>query len=187
MVSKFCLLPKGEVGSNTGLELDEEEGILSKPEDWDDKEYIPDPEDKKPEGYDDIPKEILDLDAKQPEDWDDEEDNEWTPSTIPNPECKGPWNPKKIKNPYYKGKWKTPMIDNSNFKNDPDLYVFPKLKYVGIELWQVKSGTLFDNVLVTDDVEHAKKLVEDTWGRQKDAKKAAFEEAEKKNKEEVFS
>ncbi|CAI9781714.1 unnamed protein product [Fraxinus pennsylvanica] len=30
------------------------------PEDWDDKEYIPDPEDKKPEGYDDIPKEMPD-------------------------------------------------------------------------------------------------------------------------------
>lgn len=25
-----------------------------------------------------------------------------------------------------------------DFKDDPDLYVFPKLKYVGIELWQVK-------------------------------------------------
>ncbi|XVF34407.1 hypothetical protein REPUB_Repub18cG0056400 [Reevesia pubescens] len=75
-----------------------------KPEDWDDKEYILDPDDKKSEGYDDIPKEILDLDVKKPKDWDDEEDNEWTPSTIPNPKYKGPWNPKKIKNPNYKGK-----------------------------------------------------------------------------------
>ncbi|KAJ8749101.1 hypothetical protein K2173_013708 [Erythroxylum novogranatense] len=39
------------------------------------------------------------------------------------------------------GKWKAPMIDNPDFKDDPDLYVFPNLKYVGIELWQVKSGT----------------------------------------------
>ncbi|XVF16959.1 hypothetical protein REPUB_Repub10bG0075700 [Reevesia pubescens] len=84
------------------------------------------------------------------------------------------------RSPNYKGKWKVPMIDNPDFKDDPDLYVFPKLKYVGIELWQVKSGTLFDNVLVTDDVEHAKKLAEDTWGKQKDAEKAAFEEVEKK-------
>ncbi|KAJ8753671.1 hypothetical protein K2173_026347 [Erythroxylum novogranatense] len=29
------------------------------------------------------------------------------------------------------------MIDNpADFKDDPDLYVFPNLKYVGIELWQ---------------------------------------------------
>ncbi|KHG00627.1 Calreticulin [Gossypium arboreum] len=155
-----------------------------KPEDWDDKEYIPDPEDKKPEGYDDIPKEIPDPDAKKPEDWDDEEDGEWTPSTIPNPEYKGPWKPKKIKNPNYKGKWKAPMIDNPDFKDDPDLYVFPSLKYVGIELWQVKAGTMFDNILVADDVEYAKKLAEETWGKQKDAEKAAFEEEEKKKEEE---
>ncbi|PSS31780.1 Calreticulin like [Actinidia chinensis var. chinensis] len=56
-------------------------------EDWDDKEYIPDPEDKKPEGYDDIPKEISDPDAKKPEDWDDEEDGEWTLPTTANHAC----------------------------------------------------------------------------------------------------
>ncbi|MEI4872889.1 hypothetical protein Q8G47_29635, partial [Klebsiella pneumoniae] len=75
----------------------------------------------------------------------------WTPPTVPNPEYKGPWAPKKIKNPAYKGTWTAPLIDNPDFKDDPDIYVFPKLKYVGIELWQVKSGTLFDNVLITDD------------------------------------
>ncbi|EXB66045.1 hypothetical protein L484_004111 [Morus notabilis] len=161
-----------------------------KPEDWDDKEYIPDPEDKKPEGYDDIPKEIPDPDAKKaridscPEDWDEEEDGEWTAPTTPNPEYKGPWKAKKIKNPNYKGKWKAPLIDNPDFKDDPNLYVFPNLKYVGIELWQVKSGTLFDNVLITDDPEYAKQLAEETWGKQKDAEKAAFDEAEKKIEEE---
>ncbi|KAH1035396.1 hypothetical protein GLYMA_20G098400v4 [Glycine max] len=184
-----------------------------KPEDWDDKEFIPDPEDKKPEGYDDIPKELPDPEAKKPEDWDDEEDGEWTPPTIANPDYKGPWKAKKIKNPNYKGKWKAPLIDNPDFKDDPDLYVFPNLKYVGIELWQVKSGTLFDNVLITDDPEYAKQLAEETWGKHKDVsffysliffglryaierydllneivflqvEKTAFEEAEKKREEE---
>lgn len=158
-----------------------------KPEDWDDKEYIPDPEDKKPEGYDDIPKEIPDPDAKKPEDWDDEEDGEWTAPTIPNPEYKGPWKPKQIKNPNYKGKWKAPMIDNPDFKDDGDIYVYPDLKYVATELWQVKSGTLFDNILVCDDPEYAKSLAEETWGKHKDAEKAAFEEAEKKKEEEESS
>jgi calreticulin len=158
-----------------------------KPEDWDDKEFIPDPEDKKPEGYDDIPKELPDTDAKKPEDWDDEEDGEWTPPTIANPEYKGPWKAKKIKNPNYKGKWKAPLIDNPEFKDDPDVYVFPKLKYVGIELWQVKSGTLFSNVLLTDDSEYAKQFAEETWGKHKDAEKAAFDEEEKKREEEVLS
>jgi len=76
------------------------------------------------------------------------------------------------------------MIDNPKFTDDPDLYVFPNLKYVGIELWQVKSGTLFDNIVITDEPEHAKQLAEDTWGKHKDAEKAAFEEAEKKQAEE---
>jgi len=155
-----------------------------KPEDWDDKEYIPDPEDKKPEGYDDIPKEIPDPDAKKPEDWDDEEDGEWTAPTIPNPEYKGPWKQKKIKNPDYKGKWKAPLIDNPDYKDDPYIYAFDSLKHIGIELWQVKSGTLFDNILITDDPEYAKKFAEETWAKLKDAEKAAFDEAEKKRLEE---
>ncbi|XP_010418940.1 PREDICTED: calreticulin-1-like [Camelina sativa] len=100
------------------------------------------------------------------------------------PYSNGEWKPKKIKNPNYKGKWKAPMIDNPEFKDDPELYVFPKLKYVGVELWQVKSGSLFDNVLVSDDPEYAKKLAEETWGKHKDAEKAAFDEAEKKKEEE---
>lgn len=33
---------------------------------------------------------------------------------------------------------------------------------------QVKSGTLFDNVLITDDPEYAKQVAEETWGKQKD-------------------
>nr|VDD08103.1 unnamed protein product [Brassica rapa] len=155
-----------------------------KPEDWEEEEYIPDPEDKKPDGYDDIPKEIPDTDAKKPEDWDEEEDGEWTAPTVPNPEYMGEWKPKQIKNPNYKGKWEAPEIDNPDFKDDSELYVFPKLKYVGIELWQVKSGSLFDNVLICDDPDYAKKLADETWGKLKDAEKAAFDEIEKKKEEE---
>ncbi|VAH54037.1 unnamed protein product [Triticum turgidum subsp. durum] len=158
-----------------------------KPEDWDDKEYIPDPEDVKPEGYDDIPKEVTDPDAKKPEDWDDEEDGEWTAPTIPNPEYKGPWKQKKIKNPNYQGKWKAPMIANPDFKDDPYIYAFNSLKYIGIELWQVKSGTLFDNILITDDAALAKTFAEETWAKHKEAEKAAFDAAEKKKEEEDAS
>lgn len=34
----------------------------------------------------------------------------------------------------------------------------------------MKSGTLFDNVLITDDPEYAKKVAEETWGKQKDVR-----------------
>lgn len=58
-----------------------------KPEDWDDRAKIDDPDDKKPEDYD-KPELIADPDAKKPGDWDDEEDGEWEPPMISNPEYK---------------------------------------------------------------------------------------------------
>jgi hypothetical protein len=66
----------------------------TKPADWDERPKIPDPEDKKPAGWDDIPATIADPDAKKPEDWDDEDDGEWEPPMIPNPEFKGEWKQK---------------------------------------------------------------------------------------------
>ncbi|KAG5549023.1 hypothetical protein RHGRI_014410 [Rhododendron griersonianum] len=211
LFSDWDLLPPKEIKDPEAKKVICYAWIL--PEDWDDKEYIPDPEDTKPEGYDDIPKEIPDPDAKkvcvynfllniiyqelgkfyqvdmacnfslrtgmmrkmasgQPPQW-----------LILSTRVHG--NKRfKIKNPNYKGKWKAPMIANPDFKDDPNIYVFPSLKYVGIELWQVKSGTLFDNVLICDDPEYAKKLADETWGKHKDAEKTAFDEAEKKNEAE---
>jgi calreticulin len=58
------------------------------------------------------------------------------------------------------------------------------LKYVAFELWQVKSGSIFDNILVTDDFETAMKFADDTWGAAKDAEKEAFDAAKKKEDEE---
>ncbi|GLJ10233.1 hypothetical protein SUGI_0124550, partial [Cryptomeria japonica] len=53
------------------------------------------------------------------------------------------------------------------FKDDHELYVYPNLRYIGIELWQVKLGTLFDNILVSNDLEYAKKLAKEIWGKNK--------------------
>ncbi|KAG2444888.1 hypothetical protein HXX76_001625 [Chlamydomonas incerta] len=151
----------------------------TKPEDWDEREEIADPADKKPEGWDDIPATIADKDAKKPEDWDDEEDGTWEPPMIPNPEYKGEWKPKMIKNPAYKGIWVAPDIDNPEYVHDDKLYNFKDLKFVGFELWQVKAGSIFDNILVTDDLEAAKKFAEDTWGKHKDGEKAMFDKIKK--------
>ena len=63
----------------------------SKPSDWVDDKEIDDPEAKKPDGYDDIPAQIPDPDATKPEDWDDEDDGEWEPPLIDNPDFKGEW------------------------------------------------------------------------------------------------
>lgn len=153
-----------------------------KPADWDDREYINDPNDAKPEGYDSIPSEIPDPKAKEPTYWDEDEDGIWKAPMIPNPAYKGPWKPKKIKNPNYKGKWKTPWIDNPEFEDDLDLYVLKPIKYIGIEVWQVKAGSVFDNILISDDPQYAKEVVDVYWANNREAEKEAFEEAEKVRK-----
>merc|ERR1711968_252203 len=160
---------------------------LSKPEDWVDESEIDDPEDTKPEGYDDIPKQIQDPDAKKPDDWDEESDGEWEAPMIDNPDFKGEWKAKRIPNPEYKGKWEAPLIDNPEFEDDADLYIQSKMAYVGFELWQVKGGSLFDNILVTDDVDEAKKQAEEAltyFSKEKEAKDKADEEERKKAEEE---
>lgn len=151
----------------------------TKPEDWDEREKIPDPEDKKPEGYDDIPATIADPDAKKPEDWDDDDDGEWEPPTIPNPEFKGEWKQKEIANPAYKGKWEAPLIPNPEYTPDDKLHLIKDSKYVGFELWQVKSGSIFDNIVVADSLADAKKIAEETWSKTKDEEKEKFDKIKK--------
>ena len=56
----------------------------SKPADWVNLLKIADPEDVKPEGYDDIPAKIPDPEAEEPEDWDEEDDGEWEAPEIDN-------------------------------------------------------------------------------------------------------
>lgn len=153
-----------------------------KPEDWDERKRIPDPEDTKPEGWDDIPEFIPDPDATKPEDWDEEDDGEWEPPNIPNPEYKGEWKPKMMDNPDYKGKWAPPEIDNPEYVHDDELYHLPPLKFIGFELWQVKSGSIFDNIIVADDFEEARKFAEETWGKTKDGEKEMFDKAEEERK-----
>uniref|UniRef100_A0A0K0DDP7 Calreticulin n=1 Tax=Angiostrongylus cantonensis TaxID=6313 RepID=A0A0K0DDP7_ANGCA len=157
-----------------------------KPEDWDEREYIDDADDKKPDDWD-KPEHIPDPDAKKPDDWDDEMDGEWEPPMIDNPDYKGEWKPKQIKNPAYKGKWIHPEIDNPEYTPDDELYLYKDWGAIGFDLWQVKSGTIFDNIIVTDSIEEAKAHAAETFEKLKAAekeKKEKFEEEERKMLEE---
>ncbi|XP_060605202.1 calreticulin-like [Ruditapes philippinarum] len=157
-----------------------------KPEDWDDNEKIDDPDDTKPEDWD-KPEHIPDPDAKKPDDWDDEMDGEWEPPMIDNPEYKGEWKPKQIDNPAYKGKWIHPEIDNPDYVADDQLYKYDDISIIGFDLWQVKSGTIFDNIIITDDVKAAEEFGNETWGVTKDAEKKMKDkqdEEERKAREE---
>jgi calreticulin len=154
-----------------------------KPSDWVDAETIADPTDEKPANWDATPKQIADPDAEKPEDWDDEADGAWEAPQIDNPEYKGEWKPKQIPNPAYKGKWVHPEVANPDYVEDKEVYAFDNLNFVGFELWQVKAGSLFDNIIVTDSVAEAEEFYAQTTGKNKDAEKAMFEDSDKKQKE----
>merc|ERR1712032_1681916 len=163
-----------------------------KPDDWVDDSMIDDPETKKPDDWVEE-KRIVDDEAKKPDDWDDEEDGEWEAPMKDNPAYKGDWYGKRISNPAYKGVWEAKKIANPEYVDDDSVYSYADFGFIGFDLWQVKAGTIFDNVIITDDkaeadafakkwkalseVEQAKKKEED------DAKKAADDKKDEKDED----
>merc|ERR1711862_980781 len=96
-------------------------------------------------------KRIVDSDAKKPDDWDDEEVGEWVAPMKDNDAYKGDWYAKRISNPAYKGVWEAKKIANPEYVDDNELYSYKDFGFIGFDLWQVKGGTIFDNIIVTDD------------------------------------
>jgi len=155
---------------------------VSKPADWVEEAEIDDPEDTKPDDWVDEAT-IPDPEATKPEDWDDEEDGEWTPPMKANPAYKGPWKAKRIPNPEYKGPWSHPEIDNPEYKDDATLYKYDDFSMVSIDLWQVQSGSIFDNILLCDSEAEADEIAEKFWKPLSEAEKKQKEEADKKAEE----
>merc|ERR1712188_290583 len=120
---------------------------------------IDDPETKKPDDWVEE-KRIVDPEAKKPDDWDDEEDGEWEAPMKDNPEYKGEWTAKRISNPAYKGFWEQKKIANPEFKDDDKVYSYSDFGFLGFDLWQVKGGTIFDNIILTDDPAEADTFLE---------------------------
>merc|ERR1711935_280074 len=101
---------------------------------------------------------------------------------------KGEWKVKRIPNPAYKGVWAPKKIANPKYVDDNTIGQYADFSFVGIDVWQVKSGTIFDNLLITDSVDTAKaaqqklKTFQDAEKAAKetaDAEKAAEEDAKK--------
>jgi len=82
---------------------------------------------------------------------------------------------KKIENPAYKGPWVHPQIDNPEYADDPELYAFDSFKYLGIDVWQVKAGTIFSHFLLTDDWDTAQAQI-DVINAQREGEKKKKEE-----------
>ncbi|CAA2935212.1 calnexin homolog 1-like [Olea europaea subsp. europaea] len=184
-----------------------------KPEDWDERAKIPDPVAKKPDDWnedapmeiededavkpegwlDDEPEEIDDPEATKPEDWDEEEDGEWEAPKIDNPKCEeapgcGEWKRPMKRNPAYKGKWHAPLIENPNYKGvwkpqligNPNYFEldrpnFDPVAAIGIEIWTMQDGLLFDNILIASDERVAESYRGTAW-------KPKFDEEKEKQK-----
>ncbi|KAG7465351.1 hypothetical protein MATL_G00175570 [Megalops atlanticus] len=98
-----------------------------KPEDWDERPKIQDPEAVKPDDWDeDAPAKIPDEDALKPDGWlDDEPEYTADPDAVKpddwDEDMDGEWEAPQIPNPKCEaapgcGKWERPMIDNPNYK-----------------------------------------------------------------------
>ena len=138
--------------------------LESKPIDWEDDPEIDDPDEIPPSFLRNIPQYIPDPAAKKPEDWSDSINGIWQPPLIRNPEFYGfDWKPKRIKNPNYRGAWKPQLIPNPDYDPDPSFGKPEDLCYIGIDVEQDVAGSIWDNIIVTDSLAEAEKLMEETF------------------------
>jgi calreticulin len=89
-----------------------------------------------------------------------------------------------MKNPAYKGKWVHPEIDNPDYAADDQIYAFEDFGRIGLDLWQVKAGTVFSNFLMADSAEDASKAAEGILEKMKAEEAAKKEEDDAKKAEE---
>merc|ERR1712160_107003 len=101
----------------------------------------------------------------------------------------------------YKGVWEAKKIANPEYEDDDNVYKFDDFGFIGFDLWQVKGGTIFDNVIITDDkaeadtfakkwknlseAEQAKKKEEDDSKKADDGKKDDDDDDDDDDKEEM--
>ncbi|EAY01388.1 Calreticulin family protein [Trichomonas vaginalis G3] len=153
---------------------------IEKPEDWDEREFLIDENEKKPEDWplptmeveEEVEKEIEVEEIVKPEINSEQNENdaeetqkepikkmvkkivkETVKKTVPNPNYKE-WEPTKVPNPNYNGTWDPPKF--GHWKN---------LNYWGFEIKQSVAGSHFDNILVTDDEREAERVLQENFLR----------------------
>lgn len=169
---------------------------VQKPVDYDERYnsmWIPNPAVPKPQGWNDDesePLQIPDPEATKPEEWDDEEDGVWRAPIIQNPKCihgcgkweppkivnpdyKGEWMPPAIENPDYKGEWKRPLIPNPDFDESADIDI-RAINGIGIDVWSMQSGVLFDNIYLGHSVAEAERIGNETFNSKLDLEYADY-------------
>ncbi|XP_052892680.1 calnexin-like isoform X1 [Anopheles moucheti] len=124
-VNEGSLLTNFTPAVNPPAEVDDPED--RKPENWDDREKIPDPDATKPDDWnEEEPAQIADPKATKPSGWLDDVEEMVPDSTAVKPadwdnDMDGEWEPPLIPNPLCEkavgcGLWKPPMVANPNYK-----------------------------------------------------------------------
>ncbi|KAM6041333.1 LOW QUALITY PROTEIN: calreticulin-3 [Chlamydotis macqueenii] len=110
----------------------------------------------------DEPKCIVDTGAERPEDGDDAVNGRWCYPMVTNPLYRGEWKPRQMA---YGGVWPLAQTDNPNYSPDFSIYSCENTSVIGVEIWQARAGTIFDNFLITDDEVYAEDFGDETWGQ----------------------
>uniref|UniRef100_A0A2K6LX03 Calreticulin 3 n=1 Tax=Rhinopithecus bieti TaxID=61621 RepID=A0A2K6LX03_RHIBE len=108
-------------------------------------------------------KHFLDASASKQSDWNGELDGDWPAPMLQKPPYQDGLRPEGID----KDIWLHHKMKNTNYLTQYDLSEFENIGAIGLELWQVRSGTIFDNFLITDDEEYADNFGKATWGETK--------------------
>merc|ERR1712167_411484 len=128
---------------------------------------LDDPSDSKPSDWVDEAM-IDDPEDKQPEDWD-------MRKKIDDPSATKPDNWDDDED----GVWKAKQIPNEKFVEN--VYSYDDIGAVGFELWTVNSGSIFDNIFVTDSLDKAWEHADAHWAKISEGEKDAQDAYDKAN------
>merc|ERR1711904_627163 len=81
------------------------------------------------------------------------------------------------------GVWEAKKIANPDYEDDDNLYAFEDFGFIGFDLWQVKGGTIFDNIIITDAKSEADDFAK-KWKALSEVEKEKKKEADAAKKEE---
>ncbi|KAK2955848.1 putative Calnexin like protein [Blattamonas nauphoetae] len=152
-----------------------------KPSDWVDNPEIPDPTYVKPENWDDRQTIPDPKRATKPPTWDSDPRNkgkEWKQPEIFNPNYMGLWRQRYIPNPEYKGDWVAPNITNPDFDRILQSTYRHKINVIGLDVFALKAGPIFDNVFLGDDWFEWRDFASKTFIDIKSKEKEAYERLE---------
>uniref|UniRef100_A0A8C2YK98 Calreticulin-3 n=1 Tax=Chinchilla lanigera TaxID=34839 RepID=A0A8C2YK98_CHILA len=112
-------------------------------------------------------KHFLDAGTGKPGDWNSELDGDWPGPMLQKPPYQDGLKPEGIDQDI----WLHEKMRSTSYLTQYDLSEFENIGAIGLELWQVRSGTIFDNFLLTDDEEYAESFGKATWGQTKGPEK----------------